>query len=318
MANKIGNIHNLQHQFIKHLKHTLFLVMSKLLQRCSSHKRSVRKFITVINQAEVSYRSLLGEGRVRLDPGLRLDLPILHTVHRVDLRECGSELESICCFTKDNVPVEVSGTLFHRVVDAEKALFEVQDYLSAILSVGQSSVRAVMGRFDYDEAIKNRSKLNNELRSVIADSIEIWGVECGRFEMKMFQPQNEHVARHLEKQMEAERSRRENELNTQALVRSAEGSRDSEMLQADALYYNAMKVSDSKRYEIEQDTLAVANQISQVKKAVPSLSDDKVLEYILESKRLDHLQAIAKSTTSKTYFIDPKSAFPAINTLFEK
>jgi len=94
-------------------------------------------------------------------------------------------------------------------LNAEKALFEVQHYLYAVQDIGQSSVRAVLGRFDYDEAIKLRTELNRELQVVIADSIAVWGIECGRFEMKVFEPQNDNVARHLEKQMEAERSRRE-------------------------------------------------------------------------------------------------------------
>jgi regulator of protease activity HflC (stomatin/prohibitin superfamily) len=293
--------------------------MNKLLRRSLSLVRCNprRQFITVVYQGEVAYRSFLGTGRHRLEPGLRLEIPILHAVYRVDLRECGTDIEPLYCYTKDNVPVAVSGTLFHRVLDAEKALFEVTDYQTAVQNIGQSCVRAVMGRFDYDEAIKQRSELNSELRLVIADSIKMWGIECARFEMKLFQPQNEHVARSLEKQMEAERNRRENELNTQALIRSAEGTRDSEMLKADSLYYNAQKVSDAQRYAVEQATQAAINQIKEVKAAVPNLSDDKVLDYILESKRLEHLKAIASSNSSKTYFIDPKSAFPAVSTLFD-
>jgi regulator of protease activity HflC (stomatin/prohibitin superfamily) len=272
----------------------------------------------VVHQGEVAYRSYLGAGRARLEPGLRLCLPILHKIYRVDLRECGVDLKSIYCFTKDNVPVTVSGTLFHRVLNAEKALFEVRYYLDAVQNIGQSSVRAVMGRFDYDEAIKNRADLNRELQLVIADSIAMWGIECGRFEMKVFEPQNDHVARHLEKQMEAERSRRENELNTQALIRSAEGSRDSEMLKADGIFYSAQKVSDAKRYEVEQATQATINQIKEVKLAVPDLENDKVLAFLVERERLAHLKSIANSPGTKTYFIDPKSAFPTISTVLSE
>lgn len=202
-----------------------------------------------------------------------------------------------------------------RVFDAEKALFEVHNYASAVSAIGQSCVRAVIGRFDYDEAIKHRARLNDELKAVIADSIKGWGVECGRFEMKGFHPQNEHVARHLEKQMEAERNRRENELNTQALVRTAEGSRDAEMLKVDAEYYSAQKLSDARRYEVEQATQAVVDQIREVQSAVPGISNEKVLTFILESKRLNHLGSIASGANNKIYFIDPKSSFPAINTV---
>lgn len=224
-------------------------------------KQGKRSFFTIVNQAEVAYRSFLGSNRVRLDPGLQLSLPLMHKICRVDMREVGSELDSMCCYSKDNVPVYVSGTLFHRVFDADLALFEVQNYRTAVLAIGQSCVRAVIGRFDYDAAIKNRSEINEELRTVVADSIKAWGVECSRFEMKVYEPQSDHVAKALEKQMEAERSRRENELATLVVVRTAEGARDAEKLKADAHFYQAQKVSDAQRYEIEQATQAAINQV---------------------------------------------------------
>lgn len=233
----------------------------RITRKLASQKVAKRPFLTVVNQAEIAYRSFLGSDRVRLEPGLRLSLPIFHKTSRVDMRERGSDLDEIRCYSKDNVPVLVSGTLFHRVLDADLALFEVQDYVSSVLDVGQSSVRAVIGRFDYDAAIKNRSEINDELRTVVADSVKAWGVECSRFEMKAYEPQNAHVAKSLEKQMEAERNRRENELSTQVVIRTAEGARDAEKLKADAQYYQAQKVSDAQRYEIEQATQAAINQV---------------------------------------------------------
>lgn len=207
----------------------------------------MRPFLTVVNQPEIAYRSFLGSDRVRLEPGLRLSLPIFYITSRVDMCERGSDLDEIRCYSKDNMPVLVSGTLFHRELDADLALLEVQDYVSSVLDVRQSSVRAVIGRFDYDAAIKNRSEIN---------------VECSRFEMKAYEPQNAHVAKSVEKQMEAERNRRENELSTQVVVRTAEGARDAEKLKADAQYYQAQKVSDAQRYDIEQATQAAINQVS--------------------------------------------------------
>jgi len=89
------------------------------------------------------------------------------------------------------------------------------------------------------------------------------------------------------------------------------------MLKADALYYNAQKVSDAKRYEVEQATQGTINQIKEVKGAVPELDDGQVLAFLLERERLQHLKSIANSSAgTKTYFIDPKSAFPAVSTLF--
>ena len=139
-------------------------------------------------------------------------------------------------FTSDNVPVSVAGSLFFKVEDPEKALFSVSNYEDAVSNIGESSARAVIGKFTYDKIISQRTDINTEMVKTIDKSLDIWGILCNRFEITDFAPQNEKVARHLEKQMEAERSRRENELNTQAKIRTSEGERDAIKLQSDAKY----------------------------------------------------------------------------------
>lgn len=275
-----------------------------------------RSFITVINQAELAYREFLGSNRVKLEPGLRINIPILHQIHRIDRKETGIPVDHLNCFTKDNVPVVASGTLFFKVDNAEKACFEVNNYVDSIHAVGSSSTRAVIGRFDYDETIKEREKLNTELQKVIGDSIKNWGVDCTRFEMNVFEPQNHHVAKQMEKQMEAERARRENELNTQANIRTAEGEKSSQIHKADGSFYSAQKIAEAERYKIDQSTEALINRVNQIKKIMPNLSDKEVMTIILEEKRLEHLKELAHNPNgSKTYFVDPSSMFPSVKAL---
>lgn len=271
-----------------------------------------RSFITVIQQGEIAYREFLGSNRVVLEPGLRINLPLLHTIHRVDRREQGIPVESLNCFTRDNVPVVISGALFYRIENAEKACFEIRDYRNSIFAVGSSSARAVIGRFDYDNIIKERGLLNNELQSVIGESIKIWGISCTRFEMNVFEPQNQHVAKQMEKQMEAERARRENELNTQANIRTAEGDKLSKIHKADGEFYSAQKLADAEKYKIDKSTEALVNRVKQMKVLLPNLEDKEIMTIILEERRLEHLQSIGKNESNqKTYFIDPKSMFPS-------
>ena len=271
-----------------------------------------RTLITVVNQAEIAYRELLGANRTKLDPGLRLNLPIFHKIHRVDMRERSIDVQHLGCCTKDNVPVTISGTLFFKVIDAEKACFSVKNYVSSVTAVGESTTRTIMGTFEYDAAIRSRNEITTELQKVIGDSIKEWGVECTRFEMKVFEPQNKEVAKHLEKQMEAERARRENELNTQALVRSAEGNRDAEKLKADAKFYSVQKNSEAEKYEVDQKTLAITNQLKQIKLVCTDLTNKEVLHFLLEKERLLHLEELAKNSANKTYFLDPMSMFPKV------
>lgn len=126
-------------------------------------KITKRPFITV---AEICYREFLGSNRIELSPGLRINIPIIHTLHRVDKRESGIDITNLNCFTKDNVPVIISKTLFYKIENAEKACFEVVNYPKAVCAVGSSSTRAVIGRFDYDETIKERNELNLELLKI--------------------------------------------------------------------------------------------------------------------------------------------------------
>ena len=102
--------------------------------------------------------------------------------------------------------------------------------------------------------------------------------------------------------MEAERKRRENELNTQARIRTSEGERDSSNLQSDATLYKVKIEADSKAYSIEK-----IQKLLQIKL---KLSEKELMSFILELERQKNLNAIASNPTSKVYFIDPKNMFP--------
>ncbi len=288
-----------------------------------------RRFVTVIHQAEVAYRELLGSNRVKLDPGLRLDLPILHSIRRIDMREGMVPIPNLHAYTKDNVPVLVNGTLFYKPVDAEKACYEVSDFKDAIAKTGESCFRAVVGNFEFDQIIAQRNELNNELVRVIGKSVARWGMECGRCEVQHFGPQTNSVAQQLEKQMEAERRRRENELDTQARIRTAEGAKAQAVLvsegelvatrnRAEGLKTESVIVSqgefeaaknraDAQKYQMDTEAAALANQIKTI--AASTGSTETAVHLLLEKQRLEHLKAIA-GRDNKVYFIDPAHSFP--------
>ena len=268
-----------------------------------------RSFITIVNQAEIAYRQFLGMNRVRLEPGIRVCLPFLHEIARVDMRERCIKIDQMNGFTSDNVPVAVSGALFFKVNDAEKACFGVNDYETAVTNVGESASRSVIGKFPYDRIISQRTEINVELVKTIENSIDQWGVVCTRFEITDFGPQNKEVAHHLEKQMEAERRRRENELNTQASIRTAEGVRDATKLEADAHFYKVKLEADSDAYALDQQANALARQIETIKKTV-NADDTRALDFILEMERQKNLNAIAQNNKSAVYFVDPRNMYP--------
>lgn len=267
-----------------------------------------RTFITVINQAEVAYREFLGKNRVKLNPGLRLNLPIFHQLNRVSLKEHFVNLDNQAAYTKDNVPVTVSGTVFYKVIDAEKVCFSIGHPVHAVKSVGESSFRSIIGKFDYDEIIADRNNINNEMLKVLGKTTTDWGINTTRLEIQNFGPQNSEVARQLEKQMQAERSRRENELQTQADIRSAEGAKQISILNSEGLLIAAKNKSDALKYELSATSSGLADQIESLAQKFNG-DTEKASHYLLEMKRLDHLEKLA-GTNNKVYFMQDSGMFP--------
>ena len=267
-----------------------------------------RTLVTVIHQAEIAYREFLGSNRMRLEPGLRLNLPILHSIRRINMRESLINIPELPVYTKDNVPVKIAGSLFFKPENAEKLCYEIDNYSNAISAVGQSCFRAVIGRFEFDEIIADRNRINAELMKVLENSTEKWGITCTRCEIQHFGPQNGNVAQQLEKQMDAERRRRENELDTQAHIRTAEGSKQKAILESEGELEAAKNRTNAMKYEMDLQAQSLAEQVKILKQETGS--SHLATEFLLEMKRLEHLKSIANGE-NRIYFLDPKKAFPA-------
>lgn len=271
------------------------------------HRIQKRAFVTVIHQAEIAYREFLGSNRKRLDPGLRLNLPILHSIRRINMREALIPIPELEVYTKDNVPVTIAGSLFFKPENAEKLCYEVENYKQAISAVGQSGFRAVIGRFEFDEIIADRNRINGELMKVLENSTEKWGIMCTRCEIQHFGPQNNNVAQQLERQMDAERRRRENELDTQAQIRTAEGTKQKAVLESEGEMEAAKNEANAMKYKMDLEAQALADQVRILTQQVGSPSTAS--QILLEMKRLEHLKEIANGE-NRVYFVDPNSMYP--------
>ncbi|KZP11575.1 hypothetical protein FIBSPDRAFT_898839 [Athelia psychrophila] len=184
----------------------------------------------------------------------------------------------------------------------------------------------VLGGFPYDEVIANRNSLNEKLNVVIGDSIANWGVECTRFEIQTFKPANREVERQLELQMEAERNRRKQLLDTKAQVNIAEGNKERVILEseghlvaksneADAAYNIVFREAEARKQQSLMEISALAQQVEELAKALsktPDVVDPEArlvaLEKLVELRRLEQLQAIASSQSNSTYFFGDRSA----------
>ncbi|KAK0443453.1 hypothetical protein EV421DRAFT_1946559 [Armillaria borealis] len=278
-----------------------------------------RNIFTIIQQGHEGWRLSFGRNPVQLNPGIRLNLPVYHTIQKVDLRESAISIPNLPGYTLDNVPVTCSGSLFYRIVDGYKACFEISDVQNNIRNAGTSAMRAVLGTFSYDQVIGDRNGLNAKLNSVIGNSIRNWGVEGTRFEIQSFQPANREVERQLELQMEAERNRRKQLLDTQAQVNVAEGHKQRVILEseghlrakaneAEASYKTVVREAEARQQQAIMEASALAMQYISGQDNVKPEERLRALETLVELRRLEQLRAIAASKSNSTYFFGDKSA----------
>jgi regulator of protease activity HflC (stomatin/prohibitin superfamily) len=162
-------------------------------------------------------------------PGLVIVIPVIQQAVRVDLRTRVLEVPTQDVISRDNVSVKVSAVVYLRVIDAEKAIIQVVDYLNATSQLAQTMLRSVLGKHQLDDMLAEREKLNNDIREALDAQTDSWGIKVANVEIKQVDL-TESMIRAIARQAEAERERR-------AKVIHAEGE-----LQASEKLYQAAKV----------------------------------------------------------------------------
>jgi regulator of protease activity HflC (stomatin/prohibitin superfamily) len=276
-----------------------------------------RSFFTVINQGFEAYRLTLGKNPTKLNPGIGWDVPLVHHVVKVDMREGPIPIRELEAFTKDNVPVSIGGTLFYQVTNSYKAIFDIQNYKQSIGDIGTSGLRSVIGLFEYDDIISDRNKINSRLIDVIGNLSTKWGIHCTKFEIQTFKPSNKNIERQLEMQMEAERSRRKQVLDTEAAINVAEGMKRQAILESEGVLQAQKNKSDASRYGVEQNTHAITSQIKDIA-AVMDGDTSASVKFILGIKKLEQLAAIAAGKNNSVYFMNGGGAtLPIVDKLLK-
>lgn len=140
-------------------------------------------------------------------PGLVLLIPLVDRMVRVSLRTIVMDVPPQDIITKDNVSLKVNAVVYFRVVQAEKAIVEVEDYLNATSQLSQTTLRSVLGQSQLDELLAERDKINRELQKIIDNQTEPWGIKVSNVEVKHVDLPLE-MQRAMARQAEAERERR--------------------------------------------------------------------------------------------------------------
>jgi len=140
-------------------------------------------------------------------PGIFLIIPIIDRIVKVSLRIIAMDIPPQDIITKDNVSVKVNAVLYFRVIDPNKAIVEVEDFLYATSQLAQTTLRSVLGQAELDELLSARDKINKELQQIIDDHTDPWGIKVSLVEVKHVDLPAE-MQRAMARQAEAERERR--------------------------------------------------------------------------------------------------------------
>lgn len=159
-------------------------------------------------------------------PGLILVIPAIQQMVRVDLRTRLLDVPPQDVISRDNVTVRVNAVVYYRVIDPEKAIIQVEQFDAATSQLAQTTLRSVLGQHDLDQMLAEREKLNSDIRQILDEQTDAWGIKVSIVELKQIDL-NETMVRAIAKQAEAERIRR-------AKVIDAEGEFQAAQKLADA------------------------------------------------------------------------------------
>jgi regulator of protease activity HflC (stomatin/prohibitin superfamily) len=182
--------------------------------------------VRVLREYERGVVFRLGRLIATKGPGLILLIPLIDRMERVDLRTVTLNIPPQEVITRDNVPSSVNAVAYFRVVDANRAIVEVENFLLATSQIAQTALRSVLGKAELDQLLAERERLNEELQKIIDESTEPWGVKVTAVEIKDVEIP-EQMQRAMARQAEAERERRAKIINSEGEYQAAQKLTDA-------------------------------------------------------------------------------------------
>ena len=247
----------------------------------------------VVSQYEKGLVLRLGRYRSTVDSGLTFLVPMIEDLIKVDMRERVINVEPQKVITKDNVSVIVDAVIYYRIVDPVKSTFEVQNFGYAATTLAQTNLRNLIGDKSLDETLTARDTINSNLRLVLDEATNTWGVKVTRVEVQKIDPPAD-ITEAMSRQMKAERDKRAN-------ILEAEGIKQSQILQAEG-------VKQSEILRAEGDAQARITRATAEARAVEMISnaaESFFKERAEVSKRLDVLNNVL---SGQTKFIVPSGS----------
>lgn len=257
--------------------------------------------IRIIRPFERGLVERLGKFQRILDPGLNMIVPFFDTVVKVDMREMVLDVPPQLVITKDNVNVEVDAVIFAQVTDPARARYEIANYILASTKLAQTNLRNVIGEMDLDACLSSRDQVNSQLRDVLDEATDKWGMKVNRVEMQRIDPPID-ITEAMSRQMKAERDKRATILEAEAIRQSeitkAEGSRQAQILEAEGYAQAIKNKADAEKYRQIEVAKGEGEAIATVFSAIHAGKPD---EKLITLKYLEMLPKFAEGTANKIF-----------------
>ncbi len=187
--------------------------------------------LRVLREYERGVVFLLGRFWKVKGPGLIIIIPVIQKMVRVDLRTRVMDVPEQDVISHDNVSVRVNAVVYFRVIDAQKAIIQVEDFMIATSQLAQTTLRSVLGQHELDEMLAERERLNSDIQRILDEQTNAWGIKVSNVELKHVDL-DESMVRAIAKQAEAERERRAKIINAEGELQASEKLLDAAVILA--------------------------------------------------------------------------------------
>jgi len=247
----------------------------------------------IVNQYEKGIVMRMGKYHNLVSSGLTIIMPLTDSVIRVDMREQVISVPPQKLITKDNVTVEVDAVVYYKVVDPVKSQFEVQDFGYACTTLAQTNLRNLIGDRTLDETLVARDMINTNLRHVLDEATNNWGVKVTRVEVQKIDPPRD-ITEAMSRQMKAERDKR-------AAVLESEGVKQSQILQAEGF-------KQSEILKAEGDAQARITRANAEAEAIRLVSTAAETFFKDRAEAMRRLEVLSTTLVNNTKYIVPSNA----------
>ena len=236
--------------------------------------------VVIVPQARAYVIERLGTYHSTWGAGLHVKIPVIDRIARkVSLKEQVFDTPESRAITKDNVSLKIDAVLYFFVMDPKTYAYGVEHPMQALDNLTATTMRNIIGSLELDECLTSRDTINAQMRDVLDVATDPWGIRVTRVELKNITPPAE-IQEAMEKQMRAERERRESILQAEGQKKSqiliAEGEKESAILRADAEKYAKIAVAEAEAEAVFRVQEASARAVERMNQACPS---DQVIRY---------------------------------------